>query len=770
MNSGTVALAVLLAPALAFAQPDYAKAERMLTWNLAPLVANDVVSVTWLADSVRFWYRVTRPGGSEFMLVDPVANTQRSVFDHRRLAAALTKLESSAKTYEPAKLPFQTFTLLKGDTTIRFAVGGRWIDCDLVAYDCAPSSYKARPATEVLSPDSQWVAYVRNYNVWIKRAAGGDSAQLTTDGVRRFFYGIGDPLPTQIRSRAQIAPSIVWSPDGKRLLVMRIDERSIGTFPLYSSTTIRPTPYTITFSLPGDSIIERGQRYVIDIATRSAKAITEPAVYGIGFGGGGTARAGGEWSADSRSFTYETMTRGDKVASVYRVDAETGARKRLAFDSSATYVDQSVFHVLPADRGTVAMSERDGWKHLYLFDAAGMVKRQLTAGPWLVGDVLYVDDESGTIYFTALGREKGRDPYYAKGYRVKTDGSAVELLTPEDATHAVRVAPGGRFIVDSYSRGDLPPITVLRTPSGRVVRTLETGDASALIATGYRRGEPFTVKARDGVTDLYGTLWKPNDFDSTKAYPVIDNIYPGPQGLTGQKTFAPNNNPNAFGAGYSQYSQAKALAELGFIVVNLDAMGTTDRSKAFRDTWYGNMGDNGLPDHIAGLRQLARTRPFMDLTRVGIYGISGGGFASADAILRYPDFFKVAVATSGNHDNRSYNTHWGEKYTGVLVRDTVNKTDNFDSQANVNLVKHLRGKLFLLHGDMDDNVSPANTLRLADALIKAGKTFDMLLIPDANHRMYLLPYVHRVHWDYFVRHLRHEEPPADYVVRGPPLS
>ena len=252
----------------------------------------------------------------------------------------------------------------------------------------------------------------------------------------------------------------------------------------------------------------------------------------------------------------------------------------------------------------------------------------------------------------------------------------MQLLTPEDAEHEVHVAPGGRFIVDIYSRVDQPPVAVLRTGDGRVVRTLEKADVSALMATGYRPPEPIKVKARDGMTDLYGAIWKPNNFDSTKSYPVIDNIYPGPQLTTGPKRFVPHNDPDALSVGYSQYSQAKALAELGFIVVNVDAMGTTHRSKAFRETWYANMGDNGLPDHIAALKQLAATRPWMDLSRVGIYGISGGGFASTDAILRYPEFFKVAVSTSGNHDNRSYNMHWGEKYTGVLTRDTVRKTDS----------------------------------------------------------------------------------------------
>jgi dipeptidyl aminopeptidase/acylaminoacyl peptidase len=517
------------------------------------------------------------------------------------------------------------------------------------------------------------------------------------------------------------------------------------------------------YALPGDSIFEKGTRYLIDVATKTSKPITPASVFSIGFG-----RGGGTWSDDSRSFTYGDLTRADKVASLYRVDVATGTRRRLAFDSSETYVDQTAFHVFPGGRGTMGMSERDGWKHLYLFDTTGTIQRQLTEGPWLVAEVLRVDNATGTIYFTGQGRGETRNPYFSKGYRVKLDGSPVELLTSEDAEHTVRVAPGGKFIVDTYSRIDQPPVTVLRSGDGRVLKTLEKADASALYATGYRPPEPFTVKARDGVTDLYGMIWKPNHFDSTKSYPVIDNIYPGPQLTTGPKGFVPNNAANPLSAGYSQYSQAKALAELGFIVVNLDAMGTTHRSKAFRETWYANMGDNGLPDHIAGLKQLASTRPYMDLTRVGIYGISGGGFASTDAILRHPDFFHVAVSTAGNHDNRSYNMHWGEKYTGVLVRDTLRKTDNFESQANLTMAANLRGKLLLIHGDMDDNVSPVNTLRLADALIKAGKVFDMMIIPDGGHMMYFMPYVHRLHWDYFVRHLRGEEPPSQYVIAGPP--
>jgi dipeptidyl aminopeptidase/acylaminoacyl peptidase len=338
---------------------------------------------------------------------------------------------------------------------------------------------------------------------------------------------------------------------------------------------------------------------------------------------------------------------------------------------------------------------------------------------------------------------------------VNFDGSALTLLTPEDGHHVISFSPNGKFFVDSYSRVEQAPVSVLRSSAtGRVVRELEKADVSLLQAIGWRPGQVFTVKARDGITDIYGVLYLPPKIDSTKKYPIISHIYPGPQvGSVGRWSFKNGGEPHA-------------LAELGFIVIQLDHLGTPLRSKAFHDNYYGFFGDNGLPDHIAAIKQLATRMPFIDLDRVGIFGHSGGGFASTDAILRFPDFFHVAVSGAGNHDNRSYNIYWAEKYQGLMSRDTVKRTDNFANSANQLMAKNLQGKLMLMHGDMDDNVHPAMTVQVVDELIKANKSFDMVWAPNRNHGLNE-PYFIRRRWDYFVQHLMGATPPVNYEIKQP---
>jgi dipeptidyl aminopeptidase/acylaminoacyl peptidase len=421
-------------------------------------------------------------------------------------------------------------------------------------------------------------------------------------------------------------------------------------------------------------------------------------------------------------------------------------------------VDGQNWRFLPASGEVLWWSQRDDWGHLYLYDlSTGRAKRRVTAGSWNVLDVLRVDAERRTLYFLGAGREPG-DPYFRYLYSVRFDGSGLTLLTPDSANHVATLAPSGRWFIDAASTPDRPPVTVLRDARGRKVMDLERADISRLVATGWTPPIPFTVKARDGRTDLYGLMYRPTAFDSTRRYPIVNHIYPGPQtGSVGSRSFIASRG------------DTRALAELGFIVVQIDAMGTPMRSKSFHAAYYGDMGDNGLPDQVAGMRQLAERYPWIDVTRAGIYGHSGGGYAAAGAILRYPDFFKVAVSQAGNHDNRNYEDDWGEKWQGLLARN-ADGTTTYDNQATQLVAGNLKGKLLIAHGTMDDNVPPNNTLVLVDALIAANKDFDLILFPNRRHGFGNEPYMMRRRWDYFVRHLLGAEPPAEYRLQaaGPP--
>jgi dipeptidyl aminopeptidase/acylaminoacyl peptidase len=355
-----------------------------------------------------------------------------------------------------------------------------------------------------------------------------------------------------------------------------------------------------------------------------------------------------------------------------------------------------------------------------------------------------------------LGREKGRDPYFRHLYRVGFDGRSAALLTPENADHEVAFSPSGRYVVDSYSKPDVPPVTVLRETGGKLFLELEKVDISALLAAGWEPPIPFSVKGRDETTDVFGLMFRPTRFDPAQKYPIVNSIYPGPQsGSVGSRSFSPARG------------DTQALAELGFVVVQVDGMGTPNRSKKFHEAYYGNMGDNTLPDQVAGMKQLAARYPWIDLDRAGIYGHSGGGFAACDAMFRYPDFFKVGVSQAGNHDNRGYEDDWGEKWQGLLVRTPDGKT-NYDDQANQNHAKNLKGKLLLAHGTMDGNVPPYLTLLVVNELIRANKDFDLILFPNRGHGFGSEPYMVRRRWDYFVRYLMGAEPPREYELKSVP--
>jgi dipeptidyl-peptidase-4 len=778
MRSALVlAAAATLVSAPVGAQVDYNRAERLLNWNTSRLVSGDQVTPGWLKDGNRFWYRNKTAVGAEFVLVDPVRNTRGLLFDHARLARALTLAADTA--FEGNALPFTTFRFADdGDDEGRIeftAVRKRFV-CDISRYTCTAGDTVANASRFVRSPDKQLEAFIHERNVWVRNATTkGDSVQLTTDGEEFNGYGLTEPRPSQLQRPGPDtrAPNLRWSPDSRRLAVHRLDERNVAHMHYISFTPQRPRHFSQPYALPGDTAVPFPRVHVLDVRTKAnvvAQLPARPNLLTIG----GSVRDSA-WTADSEALHLSWLMRGSKATYLAAVDAATGATRIVARDSGKTYVeianpqDPASFYVTTDRAHAFWWSERDGWGHLYRFDGRGVdamaavagstlhttpePAAQLTSGEWQVGQISYVDEAAKQVYFTGRGRDGFL--YYPKLYRINFDGTGLTLLTPEDGHHVITFSPSGKYFVDQSSRIEQAPVTVLRAaPTGRVIRELETADVSRLAEAGWTPAQVFSVKARDGVTDLYGVLYLPPDHDETKSYPIISHIYPGPQvGSVGSWSFKNGGEPHA-------------LAQLGFIVMQLDHLGTPLRSKAFHDNYYGFFGDNGLPDHIAAIKQLAQRMPSVDLSRVGIFGHSGGGFASTDAILRFPDFFHVAVSGAGNHDNRSYNIYWAEKYQGLMTRDTLRRSDNFANSANQLMAKNLKGKLLLMHGDMDDNVHPAMTVQVVDELIKANKSFDLVWAPNRNHGLNE-PYFIRRRWDYFVQHLLGAVPPADYQIAQP---
>jgi len=752
---------------------DYNRAAQLLTWNTRDRIAGGPVRPIWMTGGNRFWYRNNSGEGYEFLVVDPVRNTQGPLFDRHRLAAVLSL--TSDTTFDGFKLPFSSFEFEEDESHIAFnAVKQRFV-CDIVAYSCVMSDTLPDTRPFVVSPDSTLEVFMQGYDLYLRPHGGGDTVRLTNDGEEFFAYGAGAPSPSQIRRKTPQRPDVSWAPDSRHLAVMRPDERGVEMMHYISYTPQRPQHYARPYALPGDSVIPQPIFHVLQVPedlaaagadedTSAAHAVNNvqvklaPEMWQADFGG---AVADSVWTADSRTLYVYYFTRGAKKLILNAVDAETGSFRVLAGDSSKTNVigvnwtDPKSFYVSEDENTVIWWSERDGWAHLYRFDGNARLVSQITSGPWTVGALLRVDEARQQLYFTGRGREPDRLLYYAHLYRVNFDGSGLTLLTSEDANHEISFSPSGDYFVDVYSRIETPPVSVLRSArDGRVVRTLQQADVSELEAVGWKPAEVFRVKGRDGITDIYGVAYFPPNLDPTEKYPIVEHIYPGP--------FIGSVGSWSFKDGGEQF----ALAQLGFVVVQIDHIGSHYRSKAFHDNYYGNMGDNGIPDHVVGVQQLAARYPFIDLNRVGIFGHSGGGFASTDAILRYPDFYKVAVSGAGNHDQRTYGIHWGPLYQGLLVKDTVKGSDNYENQANQLIAGNLKGKLLLMHGDMDDNVHPAMTIQVVNELIKANKDFDLIIAPDRAHGLNE-PYFIRRRWDYFVRHLMGAEPPREYEIERP---
>ncbi|MEE3273388.1 MAG: DPP IV N-terminal domain-containing protein [Acidobacteriota bacterium] len=753
---------------------DYDRAEGFLGNNLGSLILHSGVSPNWLPGG-RFWYRVATAAGDEFILVDPERGTREPAFDHARLAEALSEASSqlapeaaSNVIYEAYGLPFTRFEF--DANTIRFTAGGRGWACNTQNYRCTPAGAVTDDGRQgrggrgnsgrmptVLSPDGTRAVFIRDENLWVRAVATGAEQPLTRDGIKDYGYATDNA-----GWRKSDRPVVLWSPDSNKIATFQQDQRGVGEMYLTDTRPGHPSLEAWKYPLPGDSVITVVERVVINLQDGTLVRLQMPPdqhrssrcddiICGGSWGDV-------QWSPDSSSMAFLSTSRDHKQEWLRIADISSGKVRTVLKESVPTFFESGNgainWRYLPGSGEFIWFSERDDWGHLYLYDLeTGGLKNQITLGEGNVTRILRLDKKERQIYFLGVGFEGERDPYFQHFYRVGFDGRGMTLLTPENANHNITLSPSGGHFVDNFSTPDTPPVAVLRDSEGAKLVDLESADISRLLAAGWHPPEPFTVKARDGKTDLYGLMFKPTNLDPNRKYPIINSIYPGPQtGSVGSRNFSVARG------------DTQAIAELGFIVIKLDGMGTPWRSKSFHEAYYGDMGDNTLPDQVTGMQQLAERYPWVDIDRVGIYGHSGGGYATTGAMFHYPDFFKVGVSQAGNHDNRVYEDDWGEKWQGLLVRDAAGGT-NYDNQANQNFAHNLKGKLLLAHGTMDTNVPFYSTLLVVDALIEANKNFDFILFPNRGHGFGNEPYMMRRRWDYFVEHLLGATPPHDYQMR-----
>jgi dipeptidyl aminopeptidase/acylaminoacyl peptidase len=732
----------IVCPVIARAQgtkEDYERSARLyaLTQNK---VFKAAVEPHWFAGNDRFWYRNDLADKArEFVLVDAVAGQCGEAFDHEKLAAALAK--QSGREVRPTHLPFDRIDF-DGDAVRFTAFDKTWLfdrkTSALTPVETKPKPEPEQEAAKEAQPrprgdDNPWSVTVKDSNLYLKKK-DGDEFQLTKDGTADDGYS---------------ARQVWWSPDFTKLVALRTakgEERKISFVESSPRDQLQPKLHTLTYAKPGDKL-PIAKPHLFDVAARKEIPITDelfPNPWSLDQV---------HWDADGKEFTFRYNQRGHQVLRIVGVDAQTGKARAIIDETSKTFIDYAhkfYLHEVPGTGELIWMSERNGWNHLYLYDKkTGQVKNQITKGKWVVRGVERVDDAKRQIEFRCSGIYPEQDPYYVHFCRVNFDGTGFTWLTVGDGTHTIKYSPDRRFYFDTWSRVDVAPVTELRkTDDGDRIELLERGDMTALIKAGWHVPERFVAKGRDGKTDIHGVIWRPTNFDPNKKYPVIEHIYAGPQGSFVPKAFRAFHRP-------------QEIAELGFITVQIDGMGTSNRSKAFHDVCWKNLADAGFPDRILWLKAAAAKYPYMDLTRVGIYGGSAGGQNALGALLFHGDFYKAAAADCGCHDNRMDKVWWNELWMGYPVGP------HYAEQSNVTNAHKLTGKLLLTVGEVDRNVDPASTMQVVHALIKAGKDFELVVFPGANHGAGESPYGARRRKDFFVKNLLGVEPPDRNATTKP---
>jgi dipeptidyl-peptidase-4 len=748
-----------------YTSDDYSRAASQLNAGTFALVDHAIRRATFISND-RFWYLDSENGLPTLMVADAARRTRSAAYDQIRMAAALHAAgveETDAKRIRP-----EEFDLLDDDRSARITISGIRYRCALgAAYRCSvelagpagtpkPSLKDASLAD--FSPDGKRAIFLRDWNLWVREIATGTEKQLTRDGVKD--YGYATDNAGWIHSEHAI---VVWSPDSKKLATFQQDQRKTGEMYAVSSRIGHPQLETWKYPLVGDKDVTMIERVIIDVdAAKVTRLKMPPDQHRSSLCDNLVCEAGWEdvqWAADGKTLVFVSTSRDHKMETVRIADAATGAVRDVFSETVPTFFESGYGHVnwryLSKRNEILWFSQRENWGNLYLYDAGtGKLKHAVTQGDWNVDEVLRVDQETGEMILTGTGRESSEDPYYRRVYSANLDGKHLKLLTAEDADHVATVSGDGKFIVDIYSTPQKPQVMLLRDGSGEMIEELAHGDITRLQAAGWIAPETFHVKGHDGKTDVYGLLFRPANLNPALKYPIIDYIYPGPQS-------------GSFGTHGFQASRAdsNALAQLGFAVVQIEGMGNPKRSKAFHDEYLKDIGINAIPDQISGIRELAQRYSWIDLDRVGMWGHSGGGNATVATMLRYPDFVKVGIAESGNHENRNYEDDWDEKWVGLL-ETKADGTTNYDSQTNARYAANLKGKLMLAHGMLDDNVPVSTTMLLIDALEKANKDFALVIFPEAHHGYgpTASAYMMRRRWDYFITELMQATPPHEFAM------
>ncbi|WP_461643853.1 S9 family peptidase [Labilibaculum euxinus] len=749
----TIIIFLLLCAGNIFAQgelKDYQEAEKWLYYNSRAKVYNSGIQPNWIGKGDSLWYSTKTRKGNEYFLADLKKKQKTPLFDHAKLAEKVSEfLHKEYKAYD-LKL---TGLSLKGRDTLKFTVDTSCFTINLKNYQLkSAANPEKRNITELPAPNNKQIAFIKDYNIYLKDKDGSNIVPLSTDGCETLSYG--NSIPWEFvrneskKQDVEYGISAYWSPDSKYLICSKFNRKEAQNLYMYHSSPekgLRAEVYSYERALAGDTCLAKTSYVIFNI--ESGKQIECDLPEYASFLEGGF-----EWKSNKHAYIIRYQ-RGYQTRELIDVNVETGKTRTVISETADTYVDVNMllYRINKTSNNIIWSSEKEGWNQLYLYDyETGKQINKITKGEYVVREICKVDDKKGKIYFTACGIEKG-DPYYTYLYSINIDGSGLKLLSPENATHTCSISPNGKYVFDDYSRVDLPNHFLIRSvKNGTKILDLAQLDIEDLVAMGWKAPEMYKVKARDNKTDIYGVIYRPFNMDSTKRYPIIDGTYSGPQTIRTPKSFTS-----------ALYSMDVSLAQIGFVVITVDGLGSAYRSKKFHDFSYKNLGDIGAPDHIKAIKEMAVKYPYIDIENVGIYGHSAGGYDAAHALLTHPDFYKVGVSSAGNHDHRIAKAWWPELYMGFPAGK------HYDEQSNLSLASQLQGKLMLAHGNMDNNVNAASSMRMADALIKANKDFELLLVPECDHSsLYYNKYFIRKRWDYFVKNLWHKNVPNCYEIKN----